>query len=121
MAKVKNWKSDEAIVVGYTQGENSRSSTFGALILAQRDKQGKLHYIGRAAGLKNKDLAAMLKKMQALKTTKTPLAEVPEDVKALSWVKPELVIEVKYLIAHQTESCACQTSSEKDPTNPYHK
>jgi bifunctional non-homologous end joining protein LigD len=95
--KVKNWKSDEAIVVGYTKGENSRSSTFGALILAQRDKQGKLRYIGRAAGLKNFELAALLKKMQALKTTKTPLAVVPEDVKALSWVKPELVIEVKYL------------------------
>jgi len=95
--KVKNWKSDEAIVVGYTQGNNSRASTFGSMILAQRDKQGKLHYVGRTAGLKNKDLAIMLKKMQALKTTKTSLVEVPEDVKALSWVKPELVVEVKFL------------------------
>jgi bifunctional non-homologous end joining protein LigD len=95
--KVKNWKSDEAIVVGYTKGENSRASTFGALILAQKDKNGKLQYIGKAAGLKNSELATMLKKMQALKTAKSPLQEVPGDVRALGWVKPELVIEVKYL------------------------
>ncbi len=94
--KVKNWKSDEAIVVGYTKGEGARASTFGSLILAQRDKKGQLHYVGRTAALKNSELGAMLKKMKSMQA-KAPQVVVPGDVNVQGWVQPKMVIEVKFL------------------------
>ena len=59
--KVKNWKSDEAIVCGCIRGNGKNSSTFGSLIIAQKGKDGKLHYIGKAAGLKGFEAEQMLK------------------------------------------------------------
>ena len=95
--KLKHWKSDEAIVVGYTQGKGARASTFGALILAQKDpRTGKLRYIGKASGLKEAEMRSILKKMNGLKAQKSPLAEVPPDADAKTWVQPKVVIEFKY-------------------------
>jgi len=95
--KVKHWKDADAIVVGYTKGEGARAATFGALILAQRDKNGKLKYIGRAAGLKEAELRRMLAKMKGLETkAAAPLVDAPADLKAKAWVKPQIVVEVKY-------------------------
>ena len=97
--KVKNWKSDEAIVVGCTKGKGKNSSTFGSLIIAQRSKDGKLHYIGKASGLKGFEAEQMLKKLMATKVSKIPLVGVPYDVagEAQQWCSPKMVIEVKYL------------------------
>ena len=94
--KVKHWKDTDVVVVGWTPGNGARASTFGALILAQKDKTGKLKYVGRTAGLKTAELATMLKKMKNLQTPKAPLADIPADVHAAGWVKPEMVITVKY-------------------------
>jgi bifunctional non-homologous end joining protein LigD len=95
--KLKHWKSDEAIVVGYTQGKGARASTFGALILAQKDpKTGKLRYIGKTSGLKEAETRSILKKMNGLKVQKSSLAEVPPDANAKAWVQPKIVVEIKY-------------------------
>lgn len=97
--KVKHWKSDEAVVVGYTHGEKSRSSTFGALILAQRDKQGRWRYVGKSNVASPKDqekYARLLRKMHVKKPALVDV-DVDEVGNIQAWVKPELVIEVKYL------------------------
>lgn len=97
--KVKNWRSDEAIVVGCTRGNGKNSSTFGSLIIAQLGKDRKLHYIGKAAGLKGFEAEQMLKKLKAAKVSKSPLVDVPSDVagEVQQWCSPKTVIEVKYL------------------------
>jgi len=96
--KVKHWKSDEAVVVGYTHGENARASTFGALILAQRDKKGRWRYVGKsnvASPADQEKYAEILRKMHV---KKSPLVDVDMDEvdNVQAWVKPEIVIEVKY-------------------------
>jgi bifunctional non-homologous end joining protein LigD len=97
--KIKNWKSDEAIVVGCTRGNGKNSSTFGSLIIAQLGKDGKLHFIGKASGLKGFEAEQMLKKLKATKVSKSPLVGVPYDVagEVQQWCSPKVVIEVKYL------------------------
>jgi len=92
--KVKNWRSVDAVVVGYTHGKGVRAKTFGSLILAERDK-GKWRYIGKASGFSDQEMTRLLQKMRKLETSK-PSAEVPPDVDAKAWVKPKMVVEVKY-------------------------
>jgi len=93
--KVKHWKSDEAVVVGYTHGKGAREKTFGSLILAQRDKHGKWRYIGKTSGFSDQEMTQLLQKMRRLEISKSP-ADVPSDVDIKAWVKPEIVVEVKY-------------------------
>jgi len=93
--KVKHWKSDEAVVVGYTHGKGARAKTFGSLILAQRDKDGKWRYIGRTSGFSDEEMTQLLQKMRKLEVSK-PSADVPTEVDVKAWVKPEIVVEVKY-------------------------
>jgi len=93
--KVKHWKSDEAVVVGYTHGKGARAKTFGSLILAQRDKDGKWRYIGKTSGFSDEEMTQLLPKMRKLETSKPP-AKVPSDADVKAWVKPRIVVEVKY-------------------------
>jgi len=94
--KVKNWRSDDAVVIGYTEGKGARSKTFGSLILAQRDKNGRWRYIGKTSGFSEEKMQRLLRKMSRLKTGKPPIedAEQVSDVKA--WIQPRIVVEVKY-------------------------
>lgn len=96
--KVKHWRSDDAVVVGYTKGKDSRASTFGALILAQRDKKGKWRYIGKTSGFTNQELQDYLKRLRRTRIRNSPLAteDVHEVDNVKAWVKPKIVIEVKY-------------------------
>ena len=94
--KIKNWRSDEAVVVGYTKGKGERAKTFGSLILAQRDRDGKWRYVGKASGFTEEQMKQLLQKMRRLKTDKPPVknAEKVDNVKA--WVRPKIVVEIKY-------------------------
>jgi len=94
--KVKNWRSDEAVVVGITEGKGARASTFGALILAQKDRDGKWRYVGKASGFTEEQMKQLLQKIQKLQTDKPPVknADKVDNVKA--WVKPKIVVEIKY-------------------------
>jgi bifunctional non-homologous end joining protein LigD len=60
MIKVKNWLSDEAVVVGYTQGRGAKAPTFGALILAQNNRAGNLQYVGKSAGFTQSETKEVL-------------------------------------------------------------
>jgi bifunctional non-homologous end joining protein LigD len=94
--KVKNWKSDEAVIVGYTEGKGARARTFGALVLAQRDKNGKWRYVGKASGFNQEQLQNLLQKMRKLKARKPPVVDADQVDNVQAWVKPEIVVEVKY-------------------------
>ena len=94
--KVKNWRSDEAVVVGYTEGKGARAKTFGSLILAQRDKDGKWRYVGKASGFTEEQMKRLLQKMRRLKTDKPPVKDAEKVNNVQAWVKPKIVVEVKY-------------------------
>jgi bifunctional non-homologous end joining protein LigD len=95
--KVKATTSDEFIVGGYSRGTGARSDTFGALILGQYDDQGKLRYAGHVGtGFDDRTLKELRQRLDALRTDKSPFTGEVAGRAEATWVKPELVAEVKF-------------------------
>ncbi|KKN53352.1 hypothetical protein LCGC14_0603220 [marine sediment metagenome] len=92
--KVKGWKSDEAIVVGVTHGTGIRSDSFGSLILVQYHNK-KLKFVGRASGFKQSEQDVLIEKMKNIKTKEPQIGGIPSS-KIKYWVKPKLVVEIKF-------------------------
>jgi bifunctional non-homologous end joining protein LigD len=94
--KIKNHKSQEVIIAGYTAPKGSRLH-FGSVLLAQYDKDKKLHYIGHAGtGFNEKTLRELVKTMKPLVIKKSPFDEPVKANSPVTWVKPKLVCEVSY-------------------------
>ncbi|MEP6951423.1 MAG: DNA ligase D [Ginsengibacter sp.] len=93
--KIKHHKTQEAIIAGYTQPAGGRKF-FGALILAV--KNGKeLKYIGHTGtGFNDTTLKEMYKTLQPLIQEKSPFNEKVKTNMPVTWVKPQLICEVKY-------------------------
>jgi bifunctional non-homologous end joining protein LigD len=94
--KVKHWKSDEAVVVGYTEGKGARAKTFGSLVLAQKGRNGKWRYVGKASGFNQEEMEKLQRRMRKLETDKPPITDPRQVDNVQAWVKPEIVVEVKY-------------------------
>ncbi len=93
--KIKNHKTQEAIIAGYTQGGGSRKY-FGALILAS-NVDNRLTYIGHTGtGFDQKSLKDMYNLLQPLVQEESPFDEKIKTNMPVTWVKPELICEVKY-------------------------
>jgi bifunctional non-homologous end joining protein LigD len=93
--KIKYHKTQEAIIVGFTQPKGSRLH-FGSLLLAQY-KSGKLQYIGNAGtGFTDRLLIDLMKKMKPLISRQSPFDYNIKSNSAVTWVKPLLVCEVAY-------------------------
>ncbi len=93
--KIKHHKTQEAIIAGYTQPAGSRKY-FGALILAAK-KGNELKYIGHTGtGFNQKSLREMYELLQPLVQSKSPFNEKIKTNSPVTWIKPQLVCEVKY-------------------------
>lgn len=93
--KVKHHKTQEAVIAGFTEPTGSRKH-FGALILGMYDK-GKLKYIGHTgSGFTTQSLADMYKLLKPLIRKESPFGERVKTNMPATWVKPELVCEIKY-------------------------
>ena len=96
--KLKHVKTLDCVVTGYTVGTGSRSSTFGALVLAAYERNGNLTHLGNV-GTGFTD-ATILRLMKLLKSLQSKTKTVSGEVKApgpIKWVKPRLVVEVGYM------------------------
>jgi ATP-dependent DNA ligase len=104
--KVKCLHREEFVVIGWTDIEGSRPR-LGALLLGYFDPDGQLVYAGRVGtGIKQAELQRLWRRLQPLATPDMPL-EVPPSrstrfgsplvLSRVHWVRPELVVEVKYL------------------------
>jgi len=95
--KVKSARTDDFVVGGFTLGTGNRAAYFGALLLGQYDGSGRLIFAGHVGtGFDDRALADLSKRLDALKTEKCPFAEEPEVNTPATWVRPELVVEVKF-------------------------
>lgn len=93
--KIKHVLTDEAVIAGYTAPRNSRKY-FGALVLGTYEK-GKLTYIGHTGtGFTDKILKDVYNKLQPLVTDANPFGKKVPVNTAVTWVKPELVCNLKY-------------------------
>jgi bifunctional non-homologous end joining protein LigD len=94
--KVKATLSDEFVVGGYSQ-TGKRAATFSSLLLGYYDNKGRLIYAGHVGtGFDEKALSDLKKKLDALRIKDSPFAEAPPHNAPTTWVRPELVAEVKF-------------------------
>ncbi|WP_235677916.1 ATP-dependent DNA ligase [Mycolicibacterium sarraceniae] len=96
--KDKNWKTQEAVIGGWREGNGGRSGGIGALLLGIPG-EGGLRFIGRVGtGFSEKELARLKQILEPLHTDESPFAApLPRlDAKGVSYVRPELVGEVRY-------------------------
>jgi bifunctional non-homologous end joining protein LigD len=104
--KVKCQNREEFVVVGWTDPEGSRP-WLGALLLGYYDPDGRLVYAGRVGtGIDHAELGRVWQRLQPLATAEMPLEVAPPRtnrfgsplvLSRVHWVRPELVVEVKYL------------------------
>jgi bifunctional non-homologous end joining protein LigD len=94
--KVKPTRSADFVIGGYTSGKGSRSD-LGALLLGYWDDKRRLHYASHVgSGFSERSLQKVKTRLDALKTRASPFAEKPAVNGAVTWVRPELVAEVKF-------------------------
>jgi len=94
--KIKSVVTQDCVVIGYTRGEGNREGYFGSLILAAYI-HGKLQFIGHSgSGFTSAQVQESFKKLERLKTTRCPIDFVPYVNREPVWVRPKMVIEVKF-------------------------
>jgi bifunctional non-homologous end joining protein LigD len=94
--KIKSWRSQSCAIAGYTAGRGRRTSQLGALILAVL-KDGKLVHCGQVGtGFDEKTLRDIKERLAPLVVPTCQLEKTPKTSEPATWVKPELVCEVRY-------------------------
>lgn len=95
--KIKHIKTQDCVVIGYTRGEGNRENYFGSLLLAVNDVDGKLHFVGHTgSGFDFQQLRQTYNKLQEIRIEKCPIDFVPYTNQSPVWIKPELVVEIKF-------------------------
>jgi bifunctional non-homologous end joining protein LigD len=93
--KIKHHQSQEAIIAGFTQPAGSRKY-FGALVLAIKNRN-ELKYVGHTgSGFDHATLKKLSDLLRPLIRQKSPFKENIKTNMPVTWVKPELVCEIKY-------------------------
>jgi bifunctional non-homologous end joining protein LigD len=100
--KVKNLRTCDCVIFGYSKGEGAREDTFGALVVGLYDKHGKPVYVAHVGtGFTSKLLNELCDKFQTIKSDKSPFQV--RDMDAVTWLEPKLVCEVIYQVV--TRDC----------------
>jgi bifunctional non-homologous end joining protein LigD len=98
--KVKNQHSQEVVIGGYTQGNGSRRSDFGALLVGlPSSDHRKLTFVGKVGtGFSDRTRAELASDLKAMVRATSPFDDhLPRAVaKEATWVTPKLVGEVGY-------------------------
>lgn len=104
--KTKCLNREEFVVIGWTDPEGSRPF-IGALLLGYYDPAGRLIYAGRVGtGMRADQLEELLRRLRPLQIDAMPLDIAPPRstrfgsplvLSRVHWVRPELVVEVRYL------------------------
>ncbi|WP_430826990.1 DNA ligase D [Chryseobacterium indologenes] len=95
ITKIKFTNTEEAIICGFTEPRGSRKS-FGALILGNYI-DGRLTYCGHTGtGFNNNSLQELYERLHPLIMKTSPFETIPKTNMPVTWIKPELVCEIKY-------------------------
>ncbi|HKG88179.1 MAG TPA: non-homologous end-joining DNA ligase [Nitrososphaeraceae archaeon] len=96
--KIKDIKSQDCVVIGYTRGEGNRQRYFGSLILAIYDIQEKeLRFAGHTgSGFDFGQLNEIYSKFQQMKIERCPAKYISYTNREPVWIRPELVAEIKF-------------------------
>jgi bifunctional non-homologous end joining protein LigD len=93
--KLKIEFRQEFVVGGYTDPRNSREH-IGALLLGYFDRD-RFIYVGHTgSGFTRQGLKNMYRRLKPLERKISPFEETPKSNEKAHWVKPEVVVEVKF-------------------------
>lgn len=93
--KIKTGMRQEVVIGGFTQPKGGRAY-LGALLVGVYQK-GKLVYAGHVGGgFDQEGLKEMYLKLKKITTSKCPFEIEPHPNTPVTWVKPQLVCEVKF-------------------------
>lgn len=94
--KIKNVKTQDAIIVGFTEPKGSRSH-FGSLLLAVNDSKGRLVSIGGVGtGFDEQSLKTIRTKLRLIERDSSPLDIPIKETPDMTWVEPVLVCSLNY-------------------------
>ena len=95
--KVKNVRTQEVVVGGWTPGEGRRQGLIGALLLGIPGPDG-LAYVGKVGtGFTQAMLRDLASDLEPLAADDSPFVEIPRaDARGARWVTPKLVGEVTF-------------------------
>ena len=93
--KIKQVKTCDCVIFGYTKGEGNREKTFGSLILGLYDAAGPV-FIGKVGtGFSQEDMEDMKQSLDKFKVEEETLPGVDMD-REITWLRPDVVCEVGY-------------------------
>lgn len=94
--KIKIIDEQETIICGYTEPKGSRKK-IGSLVLGMYDDNQELRYVGNCGGgLNGESINELYKLLQPRVQKTSPFKEKIRTATAVTWVKPELVCQVKF-------------------------
>src|ERR671919_1231461 len=94
--KIKNTKTQDCIVIGYTTGEGSREKYFGSLILSVYE-QGRLRFAGHTgSGFNTNQLGRVYNTIKSMRIDKPLIDHIPYINGKPTWIKPQIVAEIKF-------------------------
>ncbi len=95
--KIKNLKTCDCVIFGYSKGEGARESTLGALIVGLYDNQGKPIYVAHVGtGFTQQLLNSLMAEFKKIKTDIAPFSV--RGIEDVTWLEPKLVCEVIYQV-----------------------
>jgi bifunctional non-homologous end joining protein LigD len=95
--KIKNIKTQDCVVIGFTKGEGNRQGYFGSLLLAMYNERGELVFVGHSgSGFDFDTLGKIYKELEKIKNDSCPIRYIPYTNRDPVWVRPKLVAEVKF-------------------------
>jgi len=96
--KIKNTKTQDCVIIGYTKGLGSRIRHFGSLVLAvYSSRERKLKFAGHAGtGFNDETLSELFLRLKEFEVNTRPVDKVPYVNRETTWLRPVLVAEVKF-------------------------
>lgn len=96
--KIKNLRTQEAVIVGWRPGQGSRADTIGSLLLGIPGPDGLVYAGSVGTGFTRQMLDDLRSRLSKLERKASPLATPPpaRDARDAHWVSPKLVGEVRF-------------------------
>lgn len=93
--KIKHHRSDEAVIVGFTEPTGSRPY-FGALVLARPSAKGWVYAGHTGTGFDHPALKEVYGKLKKIVVKNSPFSSVIKTNMPVTWVKPQYIAEIRF-------------------------
>jgi bifunctional non-homologous end joining protein LigD len=94
--KLKLQHRSEFVIGGFTEPRRTRAH-LGAILLGYFDSDSQLRFVGHTGGgFDRETLRDMRQRLERIEQARSPFSEVTHSNEQVHWVKPKLVVEVKF-------------------------